>query len=172
MRISSIVIKSILFVLALLTLLFLAVSMLLYFNSFNGALSDKPSDWAAFGSYLGGTAGAGMAFVAALALIATLYYQIAEFSAAFQEMERTSNALDQQQRIHRLEVRQQQLFEMISAYREAVEALYVHRGGRDHRSVEVIYSFRRGLRRQLERVYRGDFPEETHSDALKNICNQ
>ncbi|RKR03156.1 putative phage abortive infection protein [Maricaulis maris] len=52
---------------ALVTISFFAI-IIMYFVEFNGELSSKSEDWAAFGALIGGTAGTGVALIALIVL--------------------------------------------------------------------------------------------------------
>lgn len=51
----------------------LLTPFILYFSIFNGSLSHNPSDWASFGSFIGGLVGPILTFITVLVLVANLH---------------------------------------------------------------------------------------------------
>lgn len=52
---------------------FLLIPFILYFSVFNGSLSHQSSDWAAFGSFIGGLVSPILTFITVLVLVANLH---------------------------------------------------------------------------------------------------
>ncbi len=116
---------------------------------FNSDLSEKSSDWGAFGDYIGGVLGASYAFLALIALLLTLKLQTIELRNSSRELENSAVALNKQSEALELQNFENRLFSMFSLHHEIVKDIDMRKkgggstieAGRD--SIAFIYKFLR-----------------------------
>ncbi|HAS6385909.1 TPA: hypothetical protein RZA60_003314 [Vibrio vulnificus] len=71
----------------------------LYFLHFHGPFSSSQTDWASFGSYIGGTLGAVFAFLSFLGLLYTIHIQRRELDVAIDALQKSASAQELQAEI-------------------------------------------------------------------------
>lgn len=92
---------------------------------FSGGLSNEQSDWAAFGSYIGGTVGALFASLSFLALLYTVYLQRKELTTAINALEDGANSQRKQVANYEAQKFETTFYSLLELHNQAVRELNI-----------------------------------------------
>lgn len=127
-----------------------------YMYHFSGSLSVEQAHWAQFGDYVGGTLGPVLAFIAILALLATLKIQNDEFRVATVELANSAAALQEQTEHLSTQGFENCLFRMLSLHRSLIDGLSLETYRGQEALVKISESF---IEDQLMAVRKGDYTD-------------
>jgi hypothetical protein len=109
----------------LLAVIFAVIVCYLYFNMFSGELSTKQSDWAAFGSYIGGTVGALFASLSFIILLYTVVLQRQELTTAINALEDGANSQRKQVENYEAQKFETTFYSLLELHNQAVRELNI-----------------------------------------------
>lgn len=94
----------------------------MYAWRFFGPLSDQPGTWGQFGDYVGGILNPTFSFLALLALLATLGFQVRELRISTRELQNSARALAAQNETLRTQTFEATFFQILRLHNEIVAA--------------------------------------------------
>lgn len=107
----------------LLTALFVLAVPSVYFIRFPGGFSENQTDWASFGSYVGGTVGAVFASLSFLALLYTVYLQREELSTAVTALNKSAEAQVEQAKTYEIQKFETTFYSLLELHNQALQKL-------------------------------------------------
>lgn len=137
-----------------------ALALVSFYLKFGqGDLSDKQSDWALFGDFLGGLLNPALAFVALLALLLTLRVQATELAVSNRELKRSRQALAEQSRSADQQAFENTFFQMVRLHNDLLAGIDLHddQGRRIAVGRDCFRAFSRKLKEFLQPAVRGDY---------------
>ncbi|MFV8782492.1 putative phage abortive infection protein [Microbulbifer sp. SA54] len=95
-----------------------------YFRIFNGDLSENQADWAAFGSFLGGTVGAIFASLSFFALIYTVFLQRKELDTAISALDKSAVAHEQQVKNQEIQKFETTFYSLLEQHNQSIQRVF------------------------------------------------
>lgn len=136
-------------------LIFLLITLIVYWCYFHGGLSDNHGEWAEFGDYLGGTLNPVFSLLSLMAILLTLLFQAKELYSS-------TLALKEQAEYSRLQAFESTFFSMVMMHNENLKSL-------DLDETEVEKYSGRAIFRIMHRRFKDSYADCEGSNELSKI---
>lgn len=144
-----------------------ALVLFLYFSTFNGQLSHNQNTWGLFGDFIGGALNPILAFLGLIALLITIRLQSKELVNAAQELQKSTEALQDQSKSLKKQNLESTFFQLLKLHNDIVSDLDIRR---KHDSV-ILHSgrdcFRQWKKQLLWRLKIAEEGVKSETEVIK-----